>query len=323
MNKSELNGDLRRMLVVVVLYLGFASALVWFVRENPLDLLGSILRNVPRSIDIFLQVGWWVPLVILPTLFVIPWRTMIHRVPAAVVMIILCTAFFLTFSLVKTSLTFVTPFYADPLMAELDMALHGGTDPILLAHLLPIPASIDVLEPIYSATWLVPATYLPVLSTLFDSNPNRRKRFASLYLLSWVAIGNLLALIFLSGGPVYYDRILETARFEYIPDLLLQVSTSDTGLIWLHDWLWEAYQSGGDLPGSGISAFPSVHVAMATVCALYLFELDNRFWPISVLIIVLYQFLSVYLAWHYAIDGYASIVLIVVAWRLLRTRTPA
>jgi len=61
---------------------------------------------------------------------------------------------------------------------------------------------------------------------------------------------------------------------------------------------------------------------MATVLALYLFELDRRLWPLSLLFVALYQFLSVYLAWHYAIDGYFSILVILPAWAFLRARAP-
>ena len=322
MHDRGLNGDLRRMLLVVVVYFAAASVFVWFFRDNPAALLGSILQDLPHSFALFMQIGWWVPLTLLPVMILAPWRKILYRIPATMVMILLCTAFFLIFTMIKNSMTFAIPFWADPILAKIDQGLHGGTDPIILAHSFAMPVPTGLLEPIYSSSWLAPAMYLPALSALFDSSAARRRRFTILYVLAWVVLGNALALAFMSAGPIYYDRVLGAPRFDYIAQLLRLAGLEGTNLTGLQDWLWRAYQSRGHVAGAGISAFPSVHVAMATVLALYLFELDRRLWPLSLLFVALYQFLSVYLAWHYAIDGYFSILVILPAWAFLRARAP-
>ena len=74
MHDRGLNGDLRRMLLVVVVYFAAASVFVWFFRDNPAALLGSILQDLPHSFALFMQIGWWVPLTLLPVMILAPWR---------------------------------------------------------------------------------------------------------------------------------------------------------------------------------------------------------------------------------------------------------
>ena len=149
------------------------------------------------------------------------------------------------------------------------------------------------------------------------------KRFAILHVVCWVGLGNVLALAFSSVGPVFYDRLLDTDRFA---ELLLALKTSGIeasriGAIQAN--LWTLYIEEGQAVGSGISAFPSVHVGVATVFALYLMERSKWLAPIAILFLAMILFFSVYLGYHYALDGYASIIVIVAAWALLRRRNVA
>ncbi len=68
-----------------------------------------------------------------------------------------------------------------------------------------------------------------------------------------------------------------------------------------HEKLWLRYRTWG-----GITAMPSMHIAITTVVALVLVR--TRAW-LAVVAVPLWLFMmvaSVHLGWHYAIDGYAS-----------------
>ena len=81
------------------------------------------------------------------------------------------------------------------------------------------------------------------------------------------------------------------------------------------DTLWAGF-TGAQAGSAGISAFPSMHVATATLFALAarrmhpgLFALAAIFWAMILLG-------SVTLGWHYATDGYAGTLIALLMWRL-------
>ena len=82
--------------------------------------------------------------------------------------------------------------------------------------------------------------------------------------------------------------------------------------------LWNVYVDHGQAFGSGISAFPSVHVAMAVVTSLYLAERSRWLAPVGIAFVAIILFMSVYSGFHYAIDGYASILVVATAYGLER-----
>jgi hypothetical protein len=87
--------------------------------------------------------------------------------------------------------------------------------------------------------------------------------------------------------------------------------------------LWADHLVGLSELGSGISAFPSLHLAMATLWLLTL----RRVWPWAhwplVGVVVVVEIGSVHLGWHYAIDGFFSIAATWLAWRVCGAPMPA
>ena len=70
--------------------------------------------------------------------------------------------------------------------------------------------------------------------------------------------------------------------------------------------------------GAAISAFPSMHVAVATIWAIYMTERSWFFAPVAIGFAVTILFLSVYTGWHYAVDGYVSIAVILAIYAAVR-----
>ncbi len=80
------------------------------------------------------------------------------------------------------------------------------------------------------------------------------------------------------------------------------------------EFLWANYQAKGALIGGGISAFPSMHVAIAAWLAIVLRE---RGWPkIGIAYFSAVFASSVILGWHYTIDGLAGGAIAIVANRI-------
>jgi hypothetical protein len=311
---------MRLFLRITIVYLVLGMTFVTIFRDDPLPLIVDLARSMPQSFGLFLQYGWWVLIPFTALFVVVPDKVLFWRLPAAAVMTFVCGVFFLTFTMVKNSLSQAVPFFAGPALAEIDRLLHFGTDPWRLAHLFAPWINADVASGIYAGLWFIPAMYFPVLLRLFDSDEGRIARFVTLHAFAWIILGNVVALMLMSEGPVYYDRVNGGTLFQPLIQALADTGLSATATGNTQAILWQIQGGGDAMIGSGISAFPSVHVAMITVMAVYAAERLPALALPAVLAVAIYQFLSVYLGWHYAVDGYASILAVVLLHRFLRRR---
>lgn len=131
-----------------------------------------------------------------------------------------------------------------------------------------------------------------------------------------------MAIALMSGGPVFFDRLTDTTRFAkfsvaFAASGLVQSYVAETQRL-----LWLLYTDYSRSFGSGISAFPSLHVAMAMLYTLYLWDVSRIMGGLASLFLLFILYFSVFTGFHYAIDGYASIVLLLVGWRWLRKLYP-
>jgi membrane-associated phospholipid phosphatase len=65
---------------------------------------------------------------------------------------------------------------------------------------------------------------------------------------------------------------------------------------------------------NGISAMPSMHVAMAVLFALVGWKTNRGLGALLTIYAILIQIGSVHLGWHYAVDGYASAAAVSSLW---------
>jgi membrane-associated phospholipid phosphatase len=82
------------------------------------------------------------------------------------------------------------------------------------------------------------------------------------------------------------------------------------------NWLWDVYVGNKSTAFfGGISAMPSLHVAISFLFTLTTFRLNKSIGVVLFLYTLLIQIGSVLLGWHYAVDGYLSIVLTFCIWK--------
>ncbi|APX24362.1 MULTISPECIES: phosphatase PAP2 family protein [Salipiger] len=283
--------------------------------------LGEILSSVSGGLDISLRYFWAMALVI--TAWAVrsgikrgaPLRVAVGNVAA-----IYAATFALHFgfTLFKTTMPEIVPHYADPYLAAVDAWLHGQSDPWSVIDRLIGSARMIQLTPLYQGPWLVAAFLFPVILVASDDNPERVKRYLVLYCCSWIVIGNIIALGGMSVGPVFYDRFYGSARFEGLTRTLDEAGLAHTTMGMLQDYLWSMFAAGREGFGTGISAFASVHVSVATVIALYCGERSPLLAVPSGLFCGMVLLLSVWSGYHYAVDGYVSIATVALIWAGLR-----
>jgi hypothetical protein len=241
---------------------------------------------------------------------------MMPRILAGLVLYLSTELFCGGFTTMKNLLPLLNSFAADRPLADIDRFLHFGRDPwTLLQPAFAVPAIRHGVEFLYSFVWGFEFNALAALMATFCTDRRLRLQFFIVFLLSWSLLGGVIAGLLLSGGPAFYDRLAgDPERFG---ELLAMLAT-DRGpfpAIVFQDYLWRFHESGSTGLGSGISAFPSLHVAMASLCAITIWRL-NRCCGVAAWLFVLCILIgSVGLGWHYAIDGYASLIGVAILWR--------
>lgn len=218
----------------------------------------------------------------------------------------------------KMLIPHIQPFSWDVIFADLDMMLHFNRDPwLLLQPLFGAPFLSFVISFVY-ILWLG-VLFLVLYWQVFSlKQPVLRMMFFYSFVLTWALQGTLLAIIFSSAGPCFYEYVTGSDRFvplfEYLrnANVLFPIWALDT-----QNMLWETYQSGEKAIGTGISAMPSIHVATAYLFMLLGWRTGSRYIALGFTLFFAFIMVgSVHLGWHYAIDGYVAIILTHIIWRI-------
>ncbi len=215
------------------------------------------------------------------------------------------------FTTFKILIPRLVPFWADPHFAQIDLALHG-TDPGLLVHALLPDWAGYAIGVLYGPIWFL-AWFGTMAAMALHPEPALRQRYFWAMALTILLLGTVLATLFASYGPVFFDDFAGTDRFD---PLLARIAASPVGAYMAEasGYLLDSYGAERPSLGTGISAMPSMHLAIATLHALLLGRLARWAGLFGWAYVALILAGSVYLGWHYAIDGYVSIAAVSFIW---------
>lgn len=216
-----------------------------------------------------------------------------------------------TYTSVKTIAPDVLPFRYDVVLADIGHAIHGRDAWTLLTWMNPLT---DIVQPLYSLVWLLLVVLVTVVVLLSRLPEKLKAHYAWTFTLCWVLLGNVLSSLVLAGGPAYYGHIAGSDRYA---GLMAHVATH-AGPLSAYDIqtrLWDAYAAHSAGLANGISAFPSMHVSIVTLYTLLGFRIAKPLGFLFLAYAAIILLSSVHLGWHYAIDGYASIVLTIAIWK--------
>ena len=231
---------------------------------------------------------------------------------AGMIMMVGIAVFQGTFTSIKTSLPLLFDgFPYDRLHADIDALLHFGADPWRLLHAVAGNGVVRlVAEFNYGAGWFAVCFGALFFVATSPQADGVRMRYLAMFMFCWVVVGNILAGAFLSAGPEFYGDVTgDHARFAELLAFLAQ-SPMEASAYVVQRYLWVLYENNVPGIGGGISAFPSVHVALVTMNALFVIERSRLWGSVAFLYVAFVLASSVYLGWHYAIDGYVSIAVV-------------
>jgi len=239
------------------------------------------------------------------------------RIANALPVLVLLPVFFNSFTVLKTSVPRIAPFAWDAAFESADRWLHGGAAPWKLlqpwfANHLAAPHYLNLAYVLwFFMLWLV-----VVWQTFRLDAPALRAQFLGTLVLCWILLGTFGSFLFSSAGPCYFGRVTGLAD-PYDPLMAYLREANRIAEVWslqTQDMLW-SYYTGREIGfGGGISAMPSMHVAMASLLMLMASRLHWGLGLGAFLYYLIIQIGSVQLGWHYAIDGYGSTIATAILW---------
>ena len=222
------------------------------------------------------------------------------------------------FSAAKQAIPFIHPFSWDERIAAWGAAIRGGTHLwVSLQPFLAHPSITVAMDWFYHRFWAVLLLSAFACGAWFRPSALRRQYLLS-FVLVFLFVGTVAALALSSAGPAYYARVVGPSSPDPYAPLLsyLQSVNARDGLLAVRgqEGLWYAYTHDVEALGFGVSAMPSVHVASATLIALFGFGIARPIGVVLALIAVCVFVASVALGWHYALDGYVGAILAYCIW---------
>jgi len=217
------------------------------------------------------------------------------------------------YSWLKVALPLLRPdILYDQGLFRLETVLHFGVNPgRLLQGLFPYPALWKLLDAYYGAfilTVIAGVGWFAATLSIRD-----RARFAAGFTLLWV-LGSWFYLAVPSLGPCY---VLKDDYTDVRASMPSQSVTMD--ILFAHYGRMRAFHrhpEGTDLsPYLGVAAMPSLHVAAQAFLMLFARRRSRTLFLLYAAMTAVTFFTAVASGWHYAIDGYAALLLAWVAFK--------
>ena len=241
-----------------------------------------------------------------------------RRWARAIPAILIVMLAFAAYSDFKGLIPLMNPYCWDVTFMEIDRALHFGNDPWRL--LQPVFGGAITTQAInfgYNVWFLV--MFMFWLSAGWSKTDSGwQRQFLVSFLLAWIIGGTFLAILFSSMGPTFYD-LVDSNNNPFADQVAWMNAINETRTLWsLHaqDMLREGYVNPANGKLSGISAMPSMHNATSTLFVFAAFRIHRTLGFVMLAFLSVIMIGSVHLAWHYAIDAYAGILIAIFVWLL-------
>lgn len=229
----------------------------------------------------------------------------------------ICIVLLPFFSKMKAAIPLFNAYTWDDAFIAWDRAIFFGHDAWeVLQPVLGFPIVTAFLALLYQLWFLL--LYPGCLYFAFAKmDAGLRRQFFLTYVLSWTLIGGAMATWFASVGPVFVGPLLGDARFD---DQMAYLNTANEQVpimtLTVQQMLLDWFNTDANGLGSGITAMPSMHCAIAFLFWLAMRRISKRAGLFFGVFFAITWLSSVHLAYHYAVDGLVSLVAVAALWWL-------
>lgn len=254
-----------------------------------------------------------------------PRVTMRHRIywqglVTTTLAFLLFFSFCISFGYMKSLIPVFNPYYLDPWLQRLDIAMHGGIAPLQWFADFLTPSRTVMLNDLYLSTWVtVIAAYY--LWQAIRPPSVARSQFISCFYLLWIIGGIVIATLAASVGPIYYDLFYQdaysTMNAAFVEHMYGATATNTHGID-ARQLLLDLQANGNISNLNGMSAMPSMHVGTALLIALHSYRHARKLLWFTIPFAILMFIGSVALGWHYALDTYVVALCVAILWECTR-----
>lgn len=245
------------------------------------------------------------------------------RLKQAAPILLAAIIFLPTFSAIKSAIPLFQDYRWDQSFIDLDRMIHGTDAWRLLQPALGFPVVTFLISTLYQL-WILLIYMGTIYVALHVGDRELRLRYFKAFFAIWTVNGVLLAIAFASVGPCFAGALLGNHHFADQMDYLHRANAQWPILsLEVQQQLIEWHSRGSAELGRGISAMPSMHVSLAFLFFLGARRINRTMGIVFGLYAAAILIGSVHLAYHYAVDGYLSIVTTLLLWIAFRRRAAA
>ncbi|MDE1152717.1 MAG: phosphatase PAP2 family protein [Micavibrio sp.] len=228
--------------------------------------------------------------------------------------VLMCATFYFV---QKSLIANLHPFAWDNEFIAIDKFLHLGYMPndfiVAITEKLHLGGLLDIAY----FSWFAMMYAIVGYNLFWDSDRKRRLRFMWVFFLSWVLLGSLLGTVFSAAGPIFYHDFFPNLPDPY-KDFVAYIEAhgaADFSIAYHSRFLLLAWTTNGQMVNpNAVAAFPSMHLAIAWLAVLYARSFGRGPFIIALVFTVLIYMATILFGFHYAIDGYVSIILVSLMW---------
>lgn len=241
-------------------------------------------------------------------------RAGVRAVVQGIPMLVAHVIFMPVFSGMKSAIPLMSSYRWDATLIAAERALYGKDAWLVLQPVVGTPLVSALLSYAYHA-WIFLIYAGGVYFAFIVKDRTLRAQYFIGFFSIWTVLGIVMAIGLASVGPCFLGPIIGDHSFdeqmaylheanEHYPVLVLNVQQT------LLDW----YQLGSYGLGRGISAMPSMHVAMATLFALGMIRISRPVGVAAFAFAAVIMVGSVHLGYHYSLDGYVGGGMTMLIW---------
>jgi hypothetical protein len=206
------------------------------------------------------------------------------------------------------------PFWLDQPLLNAERVWFGS-DPWQILNRLFGWATVPI-DRVYGC-WL-PLQLLAMFSVMLSRPSPTKSHVLIAYSLAWFLLGAVGAVLLSSAGPLFYDRAFGGAEFAPLAQMLHSrgawVALAES------DQMWASRSASHPGLVAGISAMPSIHVAISLWLVLTARVMAPRLLVPALAYFAIIWIGSVQLGWHYASDGLVGALGMWAVWWLAGLR---